>query len=348
MKSKKGLLILVLIVIFAFGSWYAFGRGNPLVAHALEAETLDNTFPEKLDEDTVIPYGYTFGVWPKDFQGDPIVTKMTYIKGPPQKFIQEMTQVWKPVEVELALYGPRTIDPKFGASDWRNCFESGFSCKSQKSQYLSYIFPDQKQHSHDQVKLTWFDSLDPIGARGTHLVIKAQTYQIDRYTVITQAGAVQSFSLKAVNGDVGDQARALFLKTLSSMKVKDDLTSSRDWIQNKIKSVNLGQVQHITDPKLRFIRLIQIQNWIYSLLSVDPTHIEPFFHLAGVTHMLAMELLKTDQKYFEGQEAWILSFKPLFETLLRYAKDFPDSKRETENISALLQDILFQQSKMSH
>jgi hypothetical protein len=107
-------------------------------------------------------------------------------------------------------------------------------------------------------------------------------------------------------------------------------------------------VRRITDRKLRYQRLIIIQNWIYSLLSVDPTQATPFFHLAGVTHLLAMELMKSDRKYFENQEAWILSFKPFFETLIRYAQDFPKSEAQVKNMESLLQDILLQQSKLSH
>lgn len=348
MKSKKGILTLFFLVSAALASFYFFQIRNPLVAHRLETEWIENNFPEKLDDDTVLPFGYAFGVWPKEFQGDPIVTKLTYQKGPPAQFIQEMTQIWKPVEVELNLIGPKTIAANTDAVAWKSCFESAFLCTKLKEKYLAYVFPDHKLHADDEIHLRWIDSLDPLGARGTHLEIESKTYRIDRYTLITPKGVAQTFSLKSVKNPVGEEARTLFAKTIGGLKVKDDLSSSRAWIQNKIKSVSLAQAQHITDPKLRFIRLIQIQSWIYSLLSVDPTQIAPFFHLAGVTHLLAMELLKTDQKYFDGQEAWILSFKPLFETLLRYSKDFKDSEKETENIQALLEDILYQQNKMSH
>ena len=107
-------------------------------------------------------------------------------------------------------------------------------------------------------------------------------------------------------------------------------------------------MEQIQDPKLRLQRLIQIQNWIYSLLTVDPTHVDPFFHLAGVTHLLAMELLKSKQVFYASQEAWILSFRPLFETLLAYTQDFPDSAEQVKNIEALLQNILFEQNKLAH
>jgi hypothetical protein len=57
--------------------------------------------------------------------------------------------------------------------------------------------------------------------------------------------------------------------------------------------------------------------------------------------------MKSKQTYFPNQEAWILSFRPLFETLLSYAKDFSGSEQMVKNIEALLQDILIEQNKLS-
>jgi hypothetical protein len=347
MKSKNALLAVLLVSGIA-GTAYYFTLGQSLSSKALTTEWIDNQFPEKIDEDAILPFGYTLGAWPSQFEGEPIVTKLTYQKGPPQKFIEKITQVWRPVEVELQIYGPHTIKVGMSSSQWKACYQSAFTCRSEKSAYLKEIFADQDEHQADTTELTWFDSPDPLGPRGTHLKIEAQTYRIDRYTLITETGATQTFSLKTVKGPLGDKARDLFLKTLSGLKVKEDLQSAREWIQNKIKSVSLDEVQKIQDPKLRLTRLIQIQNWIYSLLTVDPTHVDPFFHLAGVTHLLAIELMHSDKIYFNSQEAWILSFRPLFETLLAYAKDFPNSQAPVKNIEDLLQDLLYEQNKISH
>ncbi len=346
MKSKKALILGLLSISVLMITFLAL-RPNALVNHALSVEWLDNRFPENPNDDTILPFGYTLGPWPEYFMGEPIVTRLTYQKGPPQKFIQTQTQIWKPVEVELEIDGPRTLIPGFTANQWKECFSKSFACISEKGKYLEFVFPDRAQHQKDEVTLTWLESQNPISARGTHLTITAKTYQIDRYTIITDSGALQSFSLKSVSNPIGLQARELFLKTLASLKVKEDLGSARAWIQNKVAGVNLDEVRKIQNPKMRLERLILIQNWIYSLLSVDPTHAEPFFHLAGVTHLLAIELMHSKQKYFENQEAWITSLKPLFETLILYVKDFPGSEAQVKNIESLLQDILLEQNKAS-
>jgi len=346
MKSKKALIPIFSIVGTLLVGW--LWMQSTLTGHALNKEWLENQLPEKLDEDRVLPFGYTLGLWPAYFEEEPIVTKLTYQKGPPHQFLEKIIQVWRPVEVELEISGPHTIEEGMSASAWRTCFENSFECRSDKKKFLAAIYPDENLHANDSAELTWFDSLDLLAARGTHLKIQSQTYRIDRYTVITEKGATQTFSLKTVKGPIGEKARELFVKTLSGLKVKEDLQSSREWIQNKIKSVRLDEIKNIANPKLRLVRLIQIQNWIYSLLSVDPTQIEPFFHLAGVTHLLAMELLKSKTIYFPNQEAWILNLKPLFETLLAYSKDFPNSEAPVKNIETLLQDVLYEQNKLSH
>ncbi len=313
----------------------------------LATEWIENTFPQNPDEESLLPFGYTIGIWPAQFEGDPIVTRLTYQKGPPTQFISSLVQIWKPIEVELTLHGPRTLLANQSAEAWRRCFQSGFSCKEQKSKFKQLLFPDETEHEKHQKVLTWFDGLDPWSARGVHLFIQAGTYRIDRYAVITPAGAVQLFSLKTASNPIGDAGRTLFQKTLASMKVKDDLPSNRAWIQNRIKTVNLKDVRALPDQKARLERLIRIQNWIFSNLSVDPSQLPSYFHLAGTTHLLAMELLKTKERIFENQEAWILGVMPLMKSLISYAQDFKDSEPEVKNMEALLQDILVEQKRLS-
>ena len=80
------------------------------------------------------------------------------------------------------------------------------------------------------------------------------------------------------------------------------------------------------------------------MLSVDPTNITPFFHLAGVTHLLALDLIKLQTTYFENQESWILTTKPNLDNLLKYSQDF-ENDSIPKQIEALIQDVLLQQQK---
>jgi hypothetical protein len=344
MKFKKTLI--ALFTLSFCGSLYLFFHSSPLYS-ALKIEVLNNYFPEKPDDDLILPFGYTLGPWPKSFRGEPVVTKLTYLKGPPSKFIDSMTQIWRPVEVELTLTGPKTVISDFRIKEWRNCFQSDFRCSKEKGLLWKRIFPDEKMHARDDIKATWFESPDPLGARGIHLVIRAQTHEINRFAVIIPNGSVQVFSLKSVLGGPGDEARELFVKTMGSLKVNTELNNSRTWIEGKIKHVDLEKIKKIKNLKERFERLILVQNWIYSYLSVNPTAVDSFYHLAGITHRLAMDLLKTKERLFENQEAWILSFQPLLSTLILYAKDFPNSEARIKSMEVLLEDFLLKQNKLT-
>ncbi len=349
MKSKNLRIVSVLVVALLIIGIYLLFHRDPLYL-SLNEEWIENNFPEKIDDDTILPYGYTMGVWPNRFAGEPIVMKMTYQKGPPQKFIQTMTQLWKPVEVEVRLEGPRTIQEGVSVAQWKKCFSHSFSCNDQKKLFFAYALPAHDQ-KNAQFSAAWFDSLDPLGARGVHFSLDHGTYFVDRYTVITEKGVAQNFTIQYVKSPIGIEGRDLFVKTLGGLKVKDDLAPSRAWIQNKIKSVKLGDIRALPELKARLPELIKVQNWIFSLLSVDPTQLASFFHLAGVTHMLGLDLMKAKEKTYENQEAWILNTKPLLESLIHYAKDFDPNAVETKqavtNMEALLSDVLLVQQQMT-
>ncbi len=345
MKSK--IVLLAIFLISLVGTFYLFLHSSPLET-SLKTEILSNYFPQNPNDDLILPMGYTLAPWPESFQGEPIVTKLTYTKGPPQKFIESMTQIWRPVEVELTLFGPKTVISEYRLQDWRKCFKSEFFCTSEKKKFWERVFPDQSEHQDHLIQATWFESQDPKGARGVHLVVNARTHQIDRFAVITENGIVQVFSLKSISNPIGLEAREQFLKTLGALKVSDDLNSSRLWIESKLKTVSLNDIRNLKDQKARFRKLILTQNWIYSYLSVNPTSVDSFFHLAGITHELAMSLLRSNSPIFESQEAWLLSFQPLLSTLIRYARDFPKSESQVQNMEALLQDYLVAQNKITH
>ncbi len=352
MKSKKLALIPLLLIVFVFAIGYVgfrfFDSSRGPLNGSIEKEWLERRFPEKVDTaDTiwqVLPFGYTLGPWPNQFRNEPIVTKLTYSKGPPKKFLQSITQLWQPVEAELTMMGPKTIDPELKQSDWKDCFESSWSCKSPRVKLLEYVSGGKKDGQLN--KVTWFDHLEPDGPRGLHLLWDFPKYRIDDFIVITESGIAQNFELKSVKSEIGDEARSLIYQTLGSLKVKEDLKASREWIQSRIRSVKLDEIQALGDRKQKLSRLIEIQNWLFSLLSVDPTEVTPFFHLAGVTHLLALELIKLQTTYFENQESWILSAKPNLDTLYQYSKDFEEVSIPKQ-IEALIQDVLLQQQKSS-
>ena len=355
MKSKRRLSVLF-TVIFLLAMAVGIRVYPGAFRNPLPLELIDNQFPDQVDvEDAAqgpswvtLPFGYTFGPWPTRFKDNPIVMKMTYQKGPPQKFIQQMIQVWDPIHAELSLEGPKTPVAGFTQTQWSECFKSAFRCLIEKRKFNSLLLQDLERWNAPTQTLTWFESADPLAPKGVHIHLHLEKFQIDRYVVLSENGIAQSFTLKSLKGEIGAEAQTLFVKILGAMKVKEDLANGRAWIQNKIQHVNLNQVQNILEPKLRYAKLIQIQNELFSELSVEPTSIAPFFHLAGVTHLLAIQLLKGPQKVYPQQDSWISHIEPLIKALQKYVADFPKSENESKNIESLLQDILLLEQKISN
>ncbi len=343
--SNLGALAIVAIAIMGLGYWW---WGTGVFSRALEVETLHNSFPADVDTESsnwnVIPYGYTLAPWPKSFHGEPIVSKLTYHRGPPKKFIQEIIQIWRPVEVEVTLEGPKTLLPNRTVHDWKRCLTQRWGCRTERQALETHL---NLPNPTGDLSLTWFETMDVLGARGVHIKQVFRSYLYHRFVIITDRGVFQTFTLKAVRTPIGEAAVDEYLKVIGGMKVRDELESARAWIQERIKSIQLDGVKKVLDPKLRIEKLIQVQNFVASHLSVDPTQFAPYFHLAGVTHLLGLELFRAPRSYFGNQESWTLNIKPMLETLVQYARDFGNQEPQVKNLEALLQDILLLQQKMS-
>ncbi len=347
MKSRRALTGIFLLTVIA--GLFLFFRSSPLdqplKTEFLAATSTASIGEDRIEKNQILPFGHTLGPWPGTFRGEPIVTRLTYRKGPPDKFLDQMTQIWRPVDVELTLFGPTTVSPNTPLERWKSCFTRRLSCKEEKNRFWSRVFPEKKSLEKHLSGIAWFESPVSTGAQGVRMTLLMPTHRIDRYAVITPKGAVQVFSLKTVLNPVGLEGRELFLQTLADLRVSDDLSAGRKQIEDQLRGFNLEAAKKIASPKARFESLIRAQTLICSHLSVDPTSIDSFFHLAGVTHRLAIDLLRSKERIFESQDSWILNFEPVLSALIRYARDFPNAEKPARNMEALLQDVLLLQGR---
>lgn len=353
---SKILLVACFFVLFAGGRFF-WMRSHSLIRGGVEMESYVPAIPEGTDAEngdfSTLSYGYQIAPWPRTFQGDPIVTTMEYRKGPPSQFISEMVQVWSPGEVEVSIEGPRTPVPGMSAVEWKSCLRSAF-CLAKKEVFARSAFKDLLQERDLKIKFFWFEGETIESARGVRAEIKLGDSLWERYVVIGNTGVTQNFTLKAKMGPALSEARDRLRQVIRGMRVGDGISEARDWIAVKLRGIDLSRASRIPDPKARYLKLISIQNLLFSQLSVDPRDVAPFFHLAGVTHILGMSLLKEKKTYFKNQESWINRIQPLMSTLLEYAGDFPEAGKEKgerkgalANMDSLLQDYLLLKQKLS-
>ncbi|NDF15918.1 hypothetical protein EB061_11450, partial [bacterium] len=300
----------------------------------------------------ILPYGHTLGPWPTHFRGEPIVTRLTYLKGPPKKFLETIALIWSPVDAEISLLGPKTVLPEFKLRDWKDCFQKSFLCSGPRKAFWNRVFPERSAQRDSEIRASWFESGAKDGPSGVHLSIRKKTgsggeSMEDRFAVITPAGVVQVLSIHTSGNPIGSEARGVFMQTIGALKVHDDLAFGRAWIAGDLKQIDLQALQRIEDPKERFLRLIEVQNLIFAHLSVDPTTLDPFFHLAGVTHRLALDLLHSKEHWFRNQESWLNEFPALLAAIAKYSRDYPANEAVSSRIEALLQDFLLAQRRQS-
>ena len=348
---------MIFCVLIFGGSWWLRAHRS-FFQLPVTIETLSTEFPSDLDREgsnwTTLTFGYHLGPWPLQFKGDPIIMSLEYQKGPPLKFIPKMKQIWSPGEAELTIEGPRTPIPNFDEVRWKACLMSYAFCLSEKQKLVIGSLKDFEIYKKQIRSFTWFEGPGAFSARGLHIKVELENDWIDRYIVFTDHGNSQNFTLKTAKNDTGQAARDLFLKVLGNMTVKSDLTEPRTWILKQLQGVQLEKVRTITDAKLRYEQWILVQNMLMSELAVDPRSIAPYFHLAGVVHLMSVSLIKEKKTYFKNQESWLIGTHAWLLALIQFVKDFPDTE-ETKaeksaalaNMESLLEDFLLVKQKSS-
>ena len=329
---------------------------HSLLHGPMKSESFTSSIPEGIDEKgewVSLSYGAHMAPWPVLFRGDPIMTTMGYDQGPPHHFIQKMAQIWSTGNAELEIEGPRTPRKDFSVLDWKNCLGSSF-CFSPKKQFIESTMRDLVQYRSMPLDFAWFESDSLQAARGIHLHLDLGTHDLDRYVVVTPSGSTQNFTLKSAKNEIGDEARAVFKRIIYGMTVKEGAAEAKSWIASRLKSIDLEKIEKKQDPKARYLGLIEVQNLLFCELALDPGTIAPFFHLAGVTHLIGMSLLKEKSVYFKEQESWSTSIQPLLTALIQYVRDFPDLGKEKgersaalANMESLLQDFLLLKQKIT-
>ncbi len=358
MNSFKGIVLTLvsLTVIIFTGVRIYLHTQNTVFHSSLNKETVARSLPEHIDTPgsgwVTLSFGYNLGPWPTHFKENPIVMTMDYIKGPPQNFIHEMKQIWIPAQAELLIEGPRTPIGGMTVIQWENCVNSSIFCQKEKKKLYEATLQDLERFKGKDWKITWFESNDLSSPRGLHVQFETASQEINRFVIFTDKGTSQNFTLVTSKTGVGSDALALFYKVLGAMTLKEDLADARAFMKKKLQTIDLEKIRSIPDPINRYFQMIQAQNMLFAELSVDPRLVAPFFHLAGVSHLLGSSLLHEKSRLFGNQDSWTVSIQPLLSNLIKYVQDFPDvgtTKEEKvaalKNMESLLSDYLILEQK---
>jgi hypothetical protein len=320
-----------LVIIGAIATTLSF-RGLPL-------ETPPDVRANDLDSRTTLdlPFFGLFASWPTTFESSPVFARIPYHPGPPKKFIERIELVWKTNVATLEIQGPKTIDPSLDRVAWRKCYSAWIYCRGAKEKLKNSLHPKIVREGH----LSWLRSVSQEEPEGIHGVSQDQKNRLDEYVLFDVNGTTTHILLRTSVTADGAQALDLFQQTLATLRTVPlrELKTSAAWAGTEVARVRLKELLKEKDATVRIHALAKAQLTLASRMSVQPTHVEGFFHFGGISHLLAVELLKLAAGTLPYQESFFNAAEPNLLAMQSYIRDFGARSREEKNIEILIQDL---------
>lgn len=388
-----GTFLTLLSVIFGFWMGYETVLQHPLSQSAPVVEwdaympplslpgALSGTSPAapalpREDRWSVMAFYYSLGAWPRTFQGNDVFYSLPYEKGPPIRFTGEVVARWSMPEVRVSFEGPKTPLKRdhslFSRSEVEQCVThwlggslSGMmDCLDLREAVLERHIDALRLIKPVGWSMKWLRVNNPSlpaseQVQGIYLSAWNRGYGQDRFILVTEKGTQQTFVLSYTISPEGNHAQELFQKAIRSLRVSDDLSPGRAWVDTSLERVRLQDLAPVETSRYRqdygsFLsfasRIADIQSLLISKITVDPQSYDAYFHLGGTSLLLAR--YASLQKSLPGVDRdlgranrisdLISQAKPMVQTAYRYAQDVgPGNKR-----TALLQGYWFDAQKL--
>ncbi len=284
-----------------------------------------------------LPFFGVFARWPTTFLKEPVFIQIPYHKGPPKKFIERMDLVFKTNVATLEIHGPKTIDATLDRAQWRNCYSAWIRCRGAKSRLKDSLHPKVARGGN----FTWLKSESSEDVEGLHAVAVDAKYRFDEYFLFEKSGTATHLLLQTAQSAEGAQGFDAWTEVLSTLRTVpiSEFKTSADWAGTEISRVRLKELLQQRSEAHRILALAKAQMTVASRLSVLPTQVDGFFHFGGISHLLAIELLKLKPGTLKSQESFFQSAEPNLLAMQSYIRDFGARSREEKNIEALIQDL---------
>ncbi len=295
----------------------------------------------------LLPAFYSLGLWPREFEAKPVFYQLPYAKGPPLQFIPKIVAKWDAGNIAVELEGPKTPAKAPPRELLKHCLTHDWfvsqdspafnqSCLEIRDQSLSRHIRELRALTHARNwQISWFEvknteypeSEQP---QGVHLTaVGAHTYA-ERYIAITARGTHQSFNLISNRLDQSkDKASRLLSQSVRSLRVSDELNTGKTFIDQQLGSTNLSEIESETDPRKFALQLLSVQAFLMGRISVDPSSIESFYHLAGT-----VSLMVNRAKVLQNSE-WTSTAKPLLRNITAYIKDLKSTTADPVRAEAI-------------
>ena len=277
---------------------------------------------------------------------------MPYQKGPPQHFIPEITARWSMPQIRVTIEGPKTPSPKLTANQVKSCLSKTYGCMIYREKLLDAHLQEMKKLQPKSITLKWFEvgsnSINETERpRGVYLKAENKTLTQERFILITEKGSQQTLILDRPSGDDGKHAEELFLKTIGSIRLSDDLLIGKSWAYQQLQDIHLKKLQTTEDSFKLFSDFAKIQSVLISKISVDPAGLQAYYHLGGISLLMAKHAAEVRTRKTQVLRGPLLQVvdevlavtKPLVRNSHLYAKDINPTHEQTQKLESLWFEI---------
>jgi hypothetical protein len=344
------------VIMLAFWTSYKALALSPIgmTAQAVELEAFLPEQAEGSEHFSVVPFYYSLGAWPNVFQGHPVFFNFPYEKGPPNRFAGQIQARWSMPDIRLTFEGPKTPvqsdQQPYPRDEVRQCLLSFWrspatvlSCLRTREAVLGRHLNAEKNLRLGKPEIEWIHvgskALPPNEQlQGFYLSATNAHRGQDRFVMITPRGTEQAFILDYPQSAEGAHARAVFRQAIRSLRVSDELSPGKIWIDQAIERTHLSELTHGSDSEIAS-GLAEIQAMLIARISVDPKLYDTYYHLGGTALLLAQEAVKTRGRNVHAADQaaeWLLVSKSLIESTWKYALDIAPNDPRTSQLHSML------------
>lgn len=341
--ASTGIFLSVILMTGSF--WVArdvFWK-HPLLLTATSAE-LKPFVPETSPSSqwSVIPFFYSIGAWPKNYFGKPVLFSLPYEKGPPTHFIGHIIARWEMPDIKLTIEGPNTPDPDLVPDILRAClltsWDTSVTClKKRERALLKHIQEIRSAVGAKDWVVQWFEISNPSspsGERPQGIYLSGQNANKaqDRYIFINSKGTQQAFILDRPLTPEGQRAKEIFEQSVRSQLMFSDLNAGRAWVDRQLAQTQLDELKNMAGNETFIPKLAEIEALLISKISVDPKTYDSYYHLGGLSFLLARHALKSRNL------EWSAIAHPMVLSSYKYAYDIDPKDPRTNQLKSIWQD----------
>ena len=283
---------------------------------------------------TYLPFAYLLTPIPASFENDPILWELPYLKGPPKSFVGRVELQWSEEwQNRMAFSGPLSFPRTVKVSDLVDCLGRFFGCGADRHELLQ---------KHLKLRSDFNEIFETAIWRIENPLLKPEERPIALYVRGTSAKdpkrlrevalilngnlALQTVSLDQKISPLNEKNSAFFRSVISNIRMTGDLAASRAWVNAK-----LAEFQPSGEPTIP--QISEAEKLLLSKLSVDPTQLEPFYHLFRFSELEYRRSLAAKNLVSTARARRLMS------ALVQYARDIAPADQKSKEMEQTLAQI---------